>query len=150
MYKGLVRKYKDPFPILERVRKVAYKVQLPPKLKIHNVFHMSMLKPFHQDEEDPNRGVSQRALTGIVIEYDRKIEAILAHRMVSRKGGQSHTEYLVKWQGLSDTETSWEGEEQLWQYSEMIEDYWERLCDEGVASLSGGGCHVSETPLQIL
>lgn len=81
MHKRLIRKYKDPFPILERVGKAAYRMQLPPKLKIHNIFHVSMLKPFHQDEEDLE--LSKKAPIGVVTEYNKKVEAILAHRWVS-------------------------------------------------------------------
>lgn len=80
VHKGLIRKYEGPFPILERVGKAAYRVQLLPKLKIHNVFHVNMLKPFHLDEEDPERGKSKRAPTGVVTEYDKQLEATLAHR----------------------------------------------------------------------
>ena len=53
VHKGLVRKYEGPFPILRRVGKVSYKVELPPRLKIHPVFHVSNLKPYHEDKEDP-------------------------------------------------------------------------------------------------
>ncbi|XP_049405182.1 uncharacterized protein LOC125868603 [Solanum stenotomum] len=39
-----------PYEILERVGPVAYKLALPPELdKIHNVFHVSMLRRYHSD-----------------------------------------------------------------------------------------------------
>ncbi|XP_040930143.1 uncharacterized protein [Gossypium hirsutum] len=54
LHKGLVRRYEGPFKVVKRVGKVVYKLELPPKLKVHPVFHVSMLKPFHEDQEDPN------------------------------------------------------------------------------------------------
>ncbi|RVW69203.1 hypothetical protein CK203_060825 [Vitis vinifera] len=39
MHKGFMRRYEGPFPILGKVDKVSYKVELPPRLKIHPVFH---------------------------------------------------------------------------------------------------------------
>ncbi|KAL5577107.1 hypothetical protein UlMin_018806 [Ulmus minor] len=39
-----------PYEILERVGKVAYRLALPPDLsKVHNVFHVSMLKKYISD-----------------------------------------------------------------------------------------------------
>nr|GEW43303.1 hypothetical protein [Tanacetum cinerariifolium] len=35
VHKGLIRRYKGPFPVIGRVGNVSYRVQLPPKLKIH-------------------------------------------------------------------------------------------------------------------
>ncbi|GJX54506.1 PTI1-like tyrosine-protein kinase [Tanacetum coccineum] len=63
VHKGLTRRYEGPFPMIGRVGKVSYRVQLPPKLKIHPVFHVSPFKPYHGDEEDPERGVSKRTPT---------------------------------------------------------------------------------------
>ena len=41
--------YIGPFEILECVGKVSYRLTLPPKLsEVHNVFHVSMLKEYHQ------------------------------------------------------------------------------------------------------
>ncbi|KAK3043574.1 hypothetical protein RJ639_002153 [Escallonia herrerae] len=39
VHKGLIQKYEGPFPILAKVGKVSYRLELPPKLKIHPVFH---------------------------------------------------------------------------------------------------------------
>lgn len=78
VHKGLVRRYEGPFPVIKRVGKVSYQVQLPPKIKIHPVFHASMLKPYHGDTEDPSRGVSQQAPTAVVTSYDKEVECILA------------------------------------------------------------------------
>ena len=61
LHKSLIRKYEGPFSIEKRVGNVAYKVQLPPTVKYHPVFHVSMLKPYHKDVEDPDRGKSSRA-----------------------------------------------------------------------------------------
>ncbi|KAK2999667.1 LOW QUALITY PROTEIN: hypothetical protein RJ639_024572, partial [Escallonia herrerae] len=39
VHKGLIQKYEGPFPIVAKVGKVSYRLELPPKLKIHPVFH---------------------------------------------------------------------------------------------------------------
>nr|GEW50944.1 reverse transcriptase domain-containing protein [Tanacetum cinerariifolium] len=44
-------RYVGPFKVLERVRDVAYKLDLPEELsRVHNAFHMSNLKKCHADE----------------------------------------------------------------------------------------------------
>ena len=59
IHKGLLRQYERPLKVFKRVGKLAYKLELPAKLKVHSVFHVSMLKPFHEDQDDPTRGESQ-------------------------------------------------------------------------------------------
>ena len=40
-----------PYEVLERIRSVAYRLALSPELaKLHDVFHMSMLRKSHSDE----------------------------------------------------------------------------------------------------
>lgn len=77
VHKGLARRYEGPFPVVRQVGKVSYQVQLPPKLKIHPVFHVSFLKPYHADTDDPERGVSKRAPTAVVTSFDKEVECIL-------------------------------------------------------------------------
>ena len=118
MHKGLVRKYEGPFPILGRVGKVSYKVELPPRLKIHPVFHVSNLKPYHEDKEDPGRGISTRAPTAVVTSYDKEVDYIMADRVLRKKNFQPYKEYLVKWKGLPGS-----GANILWQFQKQIEQF---------------------------
>ncbi|GKC86426.1 putative nucleotidyltransferase, ribonuclease H [Tanacetum coccineum] len=118
-------RYKGPFPVIERVGKVSYRVQLPSKLKIHPVFHVSFLKPYHGDEDDPKRGVSKRAPTAVVTSYDREVEESLSDRTIRRRGVPSYKEYLIKWRDLPDSESSWEAEDLLWQFTDEIKRYHE-------------------------
>ena len=105
-----MRKYEGPFPILGRVGKVSYKVELPPRLKIHHVFHVNNLKPYHEDKEDPGRGISTRAPTAVVTSYDKEVDYIMADRVLRKNNFQPYKEYLVKWKGLLESEANWEPE----------------------------------------
>ncbi|KAJ4971910.1 hypothetical protein NE237_005009 [Protea cynaroides] len=123
VHKGLVRRYEGPFEIVRKVGKVSYEVKLPPKLKIHPIFHASMLKPYHSDMEDPNRGISTRAPMGVVTSYEKEAEYVMADRVIRRRGVPPYREYLVKWKGLPESEASWEPSDALWQFQEIIQKF---------------------------
>ncbi|XP_077232321.1 uncharacterized protein LOC143868680 [Tasmannia lanceolata] len=122
-HKGLARRYEGPYEITKRIGKAAYQLQLPPELKIHPVFHVSLLKPYHVDGEDPSRGESRRFPTTIVASYDKEVDYILADREVRRSGIPKYKEYLVKWKSLPDNEASWETENALQQFKDAIERF---------------------------
>ncbi|KAL3512509.1 hypothetical protein ACH5RR_025226 [Cinchona calisaya] len=52
----LLQKYIGPVTILDRIGKIAYKMDTPTWRKVHLVFHVAILKPYHEDREDPGRG----------------------------------------------------------------------------------------------
>src|SRR5436190_15058500 len=65
----LAPRYVRPFLILERIGKVAYHLALPPQFaQMHNVFHVSTLKPY---AHDPSRVLDFQDLT---IQDDISIE----------------------------------------------------------------------------
>ena len=57
--KGLTPKFMSKFaglfPIVERVFKDMCKLELPPEIKVHPTFHVSLLKPFEEDTLSLNR-----------------------------------------------------------------------------------------------
>ncbi|KAH9657886.1 Endonuclease [Citrus sinensis] len=78
VHKGLVRRYEGPFRVVRRVGNVSYQLQLPPRLKIHPVFHVSLLKPYHEDMGEPSRGELRRAPTAAVTAFDKDVDYIIA------------------------------------------------------------------------
>ncbi|KAG8362701.1 hypothetical protein BUALT_BualtUnG0049300 [Buddleja alternifolia] len=114
MHKGLVRKYEGPYPVVAKVGKVSYRLDLPSTLKIHPVFHVSMLRPYQEDEEDPSRGESHRAPPVVTKSFDKEIEEVLSHKVVRRRGVKPTTYYFIKWKGLPESEATWESQDDLW------------------------------------
>lgn len=100
-----------------------------------------MLKPYFADEEDPTRGISNRAPTAVITSFDKEVEEVLADRVIRRRGVPNYKEYFIKWKGLPTSEASWEPEDTLWQFKEKIQEYQR---DEGITKSSGGGCHAME------
>ncbi|KAL0444379.1 UNVERIFIED_CONTAM: Transposon Ty3-G Gag-Pol polyprotein [Sesamum latifolium] len=91
----LMQKYVGPLPIMKRIGTVAYRIELPPWWKIHNVFHVSQLKKYSADREDDARNQPSRPQLELTKTKEKVAEAILNHR-VTRTTKCEHTEYLVK------------------------------------------------------
>ncbi|KAK8948956.1 hypothetical protein KSP39_PZI005193 [Platanthera zijinensis] len=123
MHKGLLRKYEGPFEVIGKVGKVSYRLDLPSSLKIHPVFHTSMLKPYHEDQEDPGRGESHRAPPIMTKSFEREIDQVLSKRVIRRRGVPPSTQFLIKWKGRPDSEATWETLEDLWQFKEFIQQF---------------------------
>nr|GEX98217.1 putative reverse transcriptase domain-containing protein [Tanacetum cinerariifolium] len=76
-WKGVVRfkklgklnpKYVGPFKVLEKIGKVAYKLELPEELsRVHNTFHVSNLKKCHADDHDPFRWMDFTLMTSFIL-----------------------------------------------------------------------------------
>ncbi|KAF7838882.1 Ty3/gypsy retrotransposon protein [Senna tora] len=86
-------RYFGPFPIVERIGEVAYRLQLPLHAKIHDVFHVSQLKRCVGSASDMNM-----PLPLLTTEYGPVIspKAILQRRDI-QVGNQWETQLLVAW-----------------------------------------------------
>ena len=101
-------------PILNKVRAQAYKVELPPKFKYHFVFHVDVIKPYHRDQVDPNRGISQRALMGIQVQHDKEVDEVITNWVIRHFNQPPTHELLVMWKGLPESEASCQPIQHLW------------------------------------
>ncbi|XP_072073959.1 uncharacterized protein [Arachis hypogaea] len=105
----LSMKYFGPFSISSRIWKVAYRLALSPTAKIHQIFHISLLKKCEGAPKPTN------ILTPLLIdEKSCKLQPhmVLGHHMV-KNNGKRQEEILIKWQGLSDKEATWELYEEM-------------------------------------
>ncbi|KAL0552393.1 hypothetical protein IC582_011502 [Cucumis melo] len=106
----LSAKYFGPYKILERIRPVAYKLELPEGALIHPVFHVSQLKKLVGEHTDVQPTLQQ--LDESFVWKTHPVEA-LDYRQT--KAGE--WEVMIRWDGLSIHEATWE------QYVDIVDKY---------------------------
>ncbi|KAI3797157.1 hypothetical protein L1987_32410 [Smallanthus sonchifolius] len=119
-WKGVIRfgkkgklapRYVGPFKILERIGKVAYKLELPPELNnVHPTFHVSNLKKCLADEnlhiplDDVHIDETMHFVEKPVEIMDREIKQLKRSRIPIVK---------VRWDSKRGPEFTWEREDQM-------------------------------------
>lgn len=102
----LAHKFYGPFQVTSVIGKVAYKLNLLLEVKIHNVFHVSQLKPFHGRLPQATHIPPWFQGTAPVSDPNRMPETILDRRFVKvHNNGQ--TQYLVKWVHEPAEDSTW-------------------------------------------
>jgi len=120
--KKFLPKFIGPFAITRIVNKVAYELKLPDHYKIHNVFHVSLLK-----EYKPDRNTTPPPPPVLVdgdLEYE--VEKVMAHR---DKGRKKIREYLLRFKGYGPADDLWLPVANL-NCPELIEQYWTDLSNQ--------------------
>ncbi|XP_078444236.1 uncharacterized protein LOC144713516 [Wolffia australiana] len=93
--KGLVPRYDGTFEVVAKIRRVAYRLNIPHRLAVHLVFHVS------------------------------ETEAVLAKREIDwgRHGCYHKIEYLIKWKNMPMESATWERDSDLWQFQDLLWAY---------------------------
>ena len=91
-----------PYTVIERIGTQAYRLDLPRTMKIHPVFHISLLEQY-KPSIIPGR--IQEPPPSIIIngEFECEVEDILDSKYLRRR-----LFYFVKWKGHPESENSWE------------------------------------------
>eukprot|EP00882_Tetradesmus_deserticola_P001192 GHRQ01001290.1.p1 GENE.GHRQ01001290.1~~GHRQ01001290.1.p1 ORF type:complete len:1007 (-),score=112.72 GHRQ01001290.1:2410-5226(-) len=126
----LLPKWIGPFKVLQVMNEVAYKLTLPPSLKIHPVFHVSLLKPYQ-----PGGRVQPPPVPELIEdELEYEVEFVLAHRdvQVRRKRNRARTpvlrrQYLIKWRGYDNSNNTWEPASNCANCQDKVDDYFARI-----------------------
>ena len=97
--------------------KLAFKLELPPQMKIHPVFHESLLRPYwtntilgHTQPPPPR------------VEIDGHEEYILKEILDSRIR-RTKLEYYIDWEGYLPSERTWEPAENVENAKEAVNDF---------------------------
>jgi hypothetical protein len=105
----LAARFYGPFKIEEKIGEVAYRLKLPVDSKIHDVFHVSLLKKavgdYHSQGELPKELELDEAT-------DIYPEEVLGSRIV-RQGDSEVHQSLIKWKHKSLDDVTWEDNDVL-------------------------------------
>jgi hypothetical protein len=105
-----------PFTIIKEVNPVAFRLNLPPSLKIHDVFHVSLLEPYFPNSI-PGRTQEPPPPVTIEGETEYEVNEILDSKILRRR-----LLYLVDWKGYAPSERSWEPAKHL-HCPELVQDF---------------------------
>ncbi len=94
------------YRIIERIKKVAYRLDLPASLQIHNVFYISLLRDHKPrvGEESPQPQPLRLAIDSEVREY--KVEAVFASQLQTNPLILPLLQYKIAWKRYN--ELTWE------------------------------------------
>ena len=117
--KKLTPRFARPYAIVKVISATAYKLDLPATLKIHPVFHVSLLKPYKPSPEEFGQPTPPPAI--IMPENNQEeyeVETILDKRMLHNKA-----QYLIKWEGYLLHDTTWEPVHHLTNAQQKIKEF---------------------------
>ncbi|RVW76748.1 Transposon Tf2-12 polyprotein [Vitis vinifera] len=108
-HQKLANRFYGPFPVEQKLGKVAYRLSLPPEAKIHPVFHVSLLKKYV--------GTSLPALVDLPPISDEGQFQVTPEKVVNtrwiKRGTKFIEESLVQWKNLPVEDATWEDTQML-------------------------------------
>ncbi len=96
-----------PFQISQQINDVAFRLPLPSSFHIHDVFHVSLLEPFHPNTI-PGRLLPPSPPITVQGEDFFRVREVLDSRQRANR-----IEYLIDWEGYGPQDRSWEPADNL-------------------------------------
>jgi hypothetical protein len=92
-------KFFGPYQVTTKIGEISYRLQLPAHARIHDVFHVSLLKKFEGTAPAVAPQLPTLLHGKVIPSPDRVLRARL---------NRGVWELLIKWQGRSEADTTWE------------------------------------------
>lgn len=107
--KKFTAKYIGPFTIIDKINRNAYKLQLPTHLnKVHPTINIQYLKKYNSSDQFPQRSSNATQIPKFSDQNTvHRVERIHDSRL---SGKSKKTQYLVKWEGLPEEDSTWMNE----------------------------------------
>lgn len=105
-----------PYKVLEKVGKRAYRLDLPATIKVHPVFHVSLLEKDNPD----NWERTPQPLPPVFVDGEEEWEV---DKIVNSKTDRGKRKYLVRWKGFGISGDTWEPLEHLTGVEDLIEKF---------------------------
>ncbi|KAF8748846.1 Chromo (CHRromatin Organization MOdifier) domain [Rhizoctonia solani] len=123
-----------PFKVSERISNRAYRLELPPTMRIHNVFYVGLLSKVKKDDRRTFKNRPPPVTVDGEEEY--KVEGITD--MEERSGKWF---FRVKWKGYGPEENTWEPREKPQNAGKILRKYEEEMRKKalGAAKALRGG-----------
>jgi hypothetical protein len=92
-----------PCRIIDKIGKIAYQLELPAGLRIHDVFHVSLLREHRQ-----RKGERTPSPQPIRLKADESKREFVVGEIVDSRVQGNKLQYRVRWKGYQEDEDTWE------------------------------------------
>lgn len=124
----LSQQYAGPFKVIERIGRLAYRLELPDHWHIHPVFTIAQLEPAPPPNADPFDRPRPDEPDSVFVEGDTEdfksfeVERLINKRIITKGRGVS-TQYLVRWKGYGPQYDQWMSVKQLDNATDRVDEY---------------------------
>lgn len=125
-----------PFPVLEKVGNLAYRLELPGVMRIHPVISIAQLEPSPDRSEDPYHRTSTQPVPPVEETQDNldpdfttQYRPYVIERLLDRRGTGRNVKYLVKWEDHGNEHNVWYPVHALQEAKDLMAE-----CDARLAS----------------
>jgi transposase InsO family protein len=112
----LAPRFVGPYPIVKKVHHDSYEIAMSKDLRIHPVFHTSLLKLYQKDDSRQQQAPKVLLADGT---EGQLVQAVIGHR---KRQGQDW--YKIHWLGETRRQATWEPVDNLKQIPGLIAEYW--------------------------